>query len=262
MEKSNLKQKLKDKEITIGSWITIGHTTVAEIMVNAGFDWLAIDMEHSSITMAEAQNLIQVIDLAGGVPLVRVGANDPYLIKRAMDAGAHGVIIPMVNTKINAQDAVNAVKYPPIGTRGVGLSRAQGYGGGFNEYVQWLQDFSVVIVQIEHIDGVNNLEEILSVDHVDGFIVGPYDLSGSLGVPGDFDHPDVLRALRKINQISKRFDANSGYHVIPPNLETLQEKIEEGYRFLAFSLDILFLGNSIKELMKNPRKLIESGNDF
>lgn len=241
-----LKEKLINNELTIGSWITIGHNAIAEIMVNAGFDWLTIDMEHSSITMTEAQGLIQVIDLAGCVPLVRVGANESYLIKRAMDAGAHGVIVPMVNTRADAERAVKAVRYPPYGNRGVGLARAQGYGNSFQEYKQWLEKYSVVIVQIEHIDAVDNLEEILSVEGVDGFLVGPYDLSGSLGVPGDFEHPNVIAALNKVREISSRLNKISGFHIIPPHQNALREKIDQGYKFISYSLDTMFLIESLK----------------
>jgi 2-keto-3-deoxy-L-rhamnonate aldolase RhmA len=114
----DLKQKLQNRELTTGSWITIGSPVVAEIMAQAGFDWLVVDMEHSAITLSLAQNLIQVIDLAGVVPLVRVGHNQPNLIKRVMDAGAKGVIVPMVNSKADAEQAVASVKYPPEGFRG------------------------------------------------------------------------------------------------------------------------------------------------
>lgn len=246
----SLKEKLKNNELTIGSWITIGHNSVAEIMANSGFDWLTIDMEHSSITMSEAHNLIQIIDLAGGVPLVRVGSNDPYLIKRVMDSGAHGVIVPMVNTREQAENAVKAVRYPPLGNRGVGLARAQGYGYSFDKYKRWLEDYSVVIVQIEHIIAVQNLEEILSVDGVDGFIVGPYDLSGSLGVPGQLDHPNVIIALERVKEVSRKLNATAGFHVIQTDIKSLETKINEGYRFVAHSLDTLFLGDSIKNTIR------------
>ena len=242
----NLKEKFKNNELTIGSWITIGHDAIAEIMVKSGFDWLTIDMEHSSITMTEAQRLIRIIDLAGCVPLVRVGFNDSYQIKRAMDAGAHGIIVPMVNSRSDAEKAVNAVKYPPYGNRGVGLARAQGYGDSFEDYKQWLEKHSVVIVQIEHIDAVNNLEEILGVEGVDGFLIGPYDLSGSLGVPGDFNHPDVINSLNQVKKVASKFNKISGYHVIPPTQNDLREKIEQGYKFIAYSLDTLFLIESLK----------------
>lgn len=245
-----LKEKLINNELTIGSWITIGHNAIAEIMVKAGFDWLTIDMEHSSITMTEAQSLIQVIDLAGCVPLVRVGANESYLIKRAMDAGAHGVIVPMVNTRADAERAVKAVRYPPYGNRGVGLARAQGYGNSFQEYKQWLEKYSVVIVQIEHIDAVNNLEEILKVEGVDAFIVGPYDLSGSMGLPGDFTNPQFIKALNRIKVVSARLNVIPGYHVIPCDFEALRDKIDEGYLFLAHSLDTLFLIDALKRSTK------------
>jgi 2-dehydro-3-deoxyglucarate aldolase len=242
----SLKTKLRNREVTIGSWITIGHPVIAEIMAKAGFDWLTVDMEHSAITLHQAQHLIQVIELAGCVPLVRVGKNDANLIKRVMDAGAHGVIVPMVNSKEDAERAVSAVKYPPIGTRGVGLARAQGYGAAFEAYKEWVEQESVVVVQIEHIDAVNNLEGILTVNGVDAFIIGPYDISGSLGVPGDFEHRDVVDALKRIKYISKRLNALSGLHVIQPEIEALENAIEQGYRFVAYSLDILFLGNACR----------------
>lgn len=249
----SLKQKLRDRELTIGSWITLGHPAVAEIMAKAGYDWLTIDMEHSVITVENAQNLIQVIDLSGCVPLVRVGVNDATIIKRVMDAGAHGVIVPMVNSKEDAINAVRAVKYPPVGSRGVGLARAQGYGTSFEHYKQWLEDESIVIVQIEHIDAVNNLEDILSVDGVDGFIVGPYDLSGSLGVPGQFDHPEVRKALERIQAVSRQLDANSGYHAVSSDTVLVEQKIAEGYKFIAHSLDILFLGDACRGSLKAIR---------
>ena len=169
-------------------------------MARAGFDWLVIDMEHTAIDTFQAQQMIQIIDLAGCVPLVRVGSNDPLLIKRAMDGGAHGIIVPMVNTPAEARRAVSAIRYPPAGTRGVGLSRAQGYGLGFRQYQIWAEEETILIVQIEHIQAVENLEEILAVEGVDGFIVGPYDLSGSLGRPGDFGHAEVAGALSKVQQ--------------------------------------------------------------
>jgi len=253
-----LKQKLKNCELTIGSWITIGHTAVAEIMARAGYDWLTIDMEHSAITVDIAQDLIRVIELCGVVPLVRVGENDPNLIKRVMDAGAHGVIVPMVNSKGDAEKTVASVQYPPKGFRGVGLARAQKYGADFEGYMKWNEQESIVIVQIEHIKAVENLEAILSVPGVDGFIIGPYDLSGSLGVPGQFDHPEMVKALNRVKDVSEKMNALSGFHVIPPEVEAFQEKIRDGYKFIAHSLDILFLGNGCRNSLKTIRKNINA----
>jgi 2-keto-3-deoxy-L-rhamnonate aldolase RhmA len=242
-----LKQKLQKREQTIGSWITIGSPVVAEIMARAGFDWLVVDMEHSAITLDIAQDLIRVIDLCGVPPLVRVGHNQPNLIKRVMDAGAHGVIVPMVNTREEAEQAVRSVRYPPAGFRGVGLARAQKYGEDFEGYRRWNQESSIIIVQVEHIQAVRNLVEILAVPGVDGFIVGPYDLSGSLGVPGQFDSSEVIEALLQVQRVAAEKNAVAGFHVIQPEPSALVEKINAGYRFLAFSLDILFLGQSCRE---------------
>ena len=132
----SLMEKIKEGELTVGSWITLAHPAIAEIMSKAGFDWLAVDLEHSVITIREAEELIRVISLAGVTPLVRLTSNNPDLIKRVMDAGSHGVIVPMVKSAEDAVIAVESVKYPPVGKRGVGLARAQGYGTEFKEYLK------------------------------------------------------------------------------------------------------------------------------
>jgi 2-dehydro-3-deoxyglucarate aldolase len=163
-----------------------------------------------------------------------------------MDAGAHGVIVPMVNNAKDAELAVKAVKYPPIGTRGVGLARAQGYGVDFEKYKYWVERESIVIVQIEHIDAVNNIEEIILTEGVDGFIIGPYDLSGSLGIPGEFNDPKVTKSLEKVKKAAKKANIISGFHVVPPEIDLLEAKIEEGYRFLGYSLDSLFLAEACR----------------
>jgi len=170
----SLKSKLKKNKVVIGSWISLPSTAVAEIMAKANLDWVAIDLEHSPITLSQVEDLIRIIDLAGNTPLVRVGENNPLIIKRVMDAGAHGVIVPMVSSKEEALRAVASVRYPPEGKRGVGLARAQCYGLEFDEYKLWQSKESMVIVQIEHIDAIGNLEDILSVDGVDGSMIGPF----------------------------------------------------------------------------------------
>lgn len=250
-----LKARLRNRETTIGSWITLGHPSIAEIMASAGFDWLTVDMEHSAITLAQAQQLIQVIELAGCVPLVRVGANDPNLIKRVMDAGSHGVIVPNVNSQKEAEQAVRSVKYPPKGSRGVGLARAQGFGTEFEAYKEWNEKESIVIVQIEHIDAVNDIDNILAVEGVDAFMVGPYDLSASLGIPGQFENPEFLAAMKKVSDAMTRIHGVApGFHVVPPDVDLLDAKIHEGYRFLAYSLDILFLGENCRRDLKQIKK--------
>jgi 2-dehydro-3-deoxyglucarate aldolase len=251
--KNFFRSRLHTGESLIGSWLTIGSTTTAEIMAHAMFDWLTIDMEHSSIELGTAQEMIRVVDHCGVTPLVRVGHNQPNIIKRVMDAGATGVIVPMVNSPAEAEQAVASVKYPPRGFRGVGLARAQQYGFGFDEYQKWNDENSVVIVQVEHIDSVTNLESILDVDGVDGFIVGPYDLSGSLGAPGKFDHPDVVEALAEVRRVAGLREVAAGFHVVQPDPQALQAKRDQGYRFLAYGLDSLFLGQGARNAVSESR---------
>jgi len=250
-KKVSLKQNLRNNKLTIGSWITLGHPSVAEIMANEGFDWLLVDMEHSALTLHQAQQLIQIIELCGVSPLVRVGENNANLIKRAMDMGAQGVIVPMVNTKDQAINAVKSVKYPPFGARGVGLARAQGYGLEFDRYNKWINNQSVVIVQIEHIQSITNLEDILSVEGVDASIIGPYDLSASLGYPGEFHRKEVKNAIKKYMQVCKKVGKPAGIHVITPETTKLKACIKKGFKFIGFSLDTMFLGLSIRKSLKS-----------
>ena len=249
----NLKEKLKNNDLTIGSWVTIGNPSIVEIMSTAGFEWLTIDMEHSVITLDIAQTLITTIQGRDMKALVRVGENNDLLIKQAMDAGADGVIVPMVCNKSDAQKAVNAVKYPKVGKRGVGLARAQNYGIGFEEYKDWLNNESVIIVQIEHKKAVDNLSEIVSVNGIDGIIIGPYDLSGSLGIPGDFEAQEFKDSINQIETYCIRNNIPLGIHVIKPDHNECVQRVVEGYTFIAFSLDFYFLG----EKSRNEMKLIK-----
>jgi len=245
---------LADGVLSVGSWITLAHSSIAEIMAKAGFDWLVVDLEHSVITIREAEELIRIIDLAGVTPLVRLTSNNGDQIKRVMDAGSHGVIVPMVNSAEDAQRAVKAVRYPPFGNRGVGLARAQGYGRSFKEYLEWQKNDSIVVVQIEHIDAVNNLHAIFSVEGVDGYIIGPYDLSASMGIPGQFDHVDFLDAMRRVKTIAAELNMTGGIHIIEPEAQQLQQRIDEGYQFIAYSLDIRMLDVTCRSGLQNINK--------
>jgi 2-dehydro-3-deoxyglucarate aldolase len=231
----------------IGSWITINSPTVAEIMADCGFDWLCIDLEHSVTDYSETQQMIIAIQSKGVKAYVRVGENCPRIIKRVLDAGADGIIVPSVNSKEDAIKAVNAVKYPPIGTRGVGLARAQGYGFNFENYRDIKTKDIKLIAQIEHINAINDLENIISTDGIDGSFIGPYDLSGSLGKPGEFNDESVKQALNKYESIAKKFDKLIGFHVVPPNIQLVKDKIDKGYNFIAFSFDAHFLGSVIRK---------------
>lgn len=240
---------MKNK-ISIGSWITLNHPSIGEIMADAGFDWLCIDMEHSVTDYFEAQQLIIAIQSKGVKAYVRVGENNPRIIKRVLDAGADGIIIPSVNSKADAEKAVRAVKYPPIGSRGVGLARAQSYGFDFENYRDNKTKDIKLIAQIEHINAIQELDDIIQVNGIDGTFIGPYDLSGSMGKPGQYDDDDVTKALLQYETIAKKYDKFIGFHIIQPSHKLIIDKIEKGYNFLAFSFDAYFLGFIVRDELK------------
>jgi len=244
--KLSLKSNLQQGKISLGSWITLGHAGIAEIFARAGFEWLVIDLEHSTISIEQAGELVRTIDLAGTAPLVRLTSNDVNQVKRLMDAGAHGIVVPNVNTAQEAKAAVTATRYAPVGRRGVGLARAQGYGPGFKDYLEWQKDGPVVIVQIEHQSALDHLEDIFAVPGVDGFIIGPYDLSCSMNIPGEFERPEFIAAMRHILRAGLRAGCPAGLHIVEPDVDRLRQVIDEGYRFIAYSVDIRMLDVSAR----------------
>jgi 2-dehydro-3-deoxyglucarate aldolase len=241
--------------MTLGSWITIGDPAIAEIMAKAGFDWLVVDLEHSAIGIEAAGELIRVIDLCRVAPLVRVTSNSPDQIKRVMDAGAHGILVPMIMTAADAARAVAATRYAPDGSRGVGLARAQGYGAAFPEYLAWQRDGPVVIVQIEHQDAIDQLDDILATPGVDGFIIGPYDLSASMGIPGQFDRPEFVAAMARILEAGRRRGCPAGLHLVEPDLQRLEQTIRDGFTFIAYSVDMRVLDVGFRDGMARARTI-------
>lgn len=233
----SLKKKITSGSITIGGWIMIGHPAIAEIMGRSGLDWVAIDLEHSATDISTAENLIRAAQYGGAPALVRLTNNDPNLIKRVLDSGAKGIIVPMVETAEHAREAVKAAFYPPRGTRGVGLARAQTYGPGFQDYNDTHNEETVCIVQIEHISAVINFESIMQVEGVDGYMLGPYDLSASMGLAGQLDHPDVLAAIAEVRQKALKMNKPGGLHIVEPDHAKLKTAIEQGFTFLAYSID-------------------------
>jgi 2-keto-3-deoxy-L-rhamnonate aldolase RhmA len=238
------------KQTYLGSWLTLGNPSIAEIMADAGFDWLCVDLEHTSTDYKEAQLLIMAIQSKGLKAFVRVGGNDPLIIKRVLDAGADGIIVPSVNSALEAKNAVEAVRYPPLGKRGVGLARAQDYGFGFDSYRDHKTKEIKLIVQIEHISAIKELDAIIQTEGVDGTFIGPYDLSGSLGKPGQWDEPEVRDALKIYEVTARKYNKWIGFHVVQPDYNLVKEKISLGYNFIAFGFDAMFLGTMIRNQLK------------
>ena len=245
-----IKEQMRRGEPSIGSWMSMAHPSIAEILAMAGYDWIVIETEHTAIDVSEVLRLIIAIEQRGSVPLVRLAWNDPIQAKAVLDSGAAGVLVPMVNTKADAELAVSMTKYPPLGSRGVGLARAQGYGINFDAYVTNANADTLLLVQIEHREAVENIEQILSVTGIDGVFIGPYDLSLSLGIPGSLNHPDILAAKQKVLSATLAHGLIAGMHFVQPQTAAsdCQKAISEGYRFIALGTDILFLGDSARDL--------------
>lgn len=224
----------------IGTIVGIPSLENVEILSRVGFDWLFVDLEHSAISTGFAQNILQV---AGNrVHVVARLANGSELeIKRALDIGCDGVIVPFVNTRGDAEQAVRFSKYPPMGTRSVGVARAHGYGPGFKEYVDSANETTALIVQIEHRDGVSNLEEILEVKGIDAVLIGPYDLSASMNLMGQVSHPDVQAAIGRIREACK--DRRIPYGLFGVTSDACQSELEQGAGFVIVGVDSIHLHN-------------------
>ncbi len=250
----SLKKKLQNNQLTLGSWIMMGNTMSVEVMALAGFEWLVVDSEHTAMDMETIQTLIATIQAKGIKALVRVSKNEEVVIKKVLDMGADGIIVPMVCSQDDAKQAVAYAKYPPVGKRGVGLYRAQQFGMGFEAYKKWVDEELVIIAQIEHIDAVNSIDAILAVEGIDGTIIGPYDLSGSMGYPGEFEREDVKEAVQKVLDRCHAHNIPSGFHVVDTDPAKLQLKIDQGCTFLAYGIDYFFMRDAAISGMKTLRE--------
>ena len=193
----SFRHRLREGRPLIGALLQMPLPEVAEIYAHAGYDWLFVDLEHSPMEARQALDIITAVD--SRVPcVVRVPWNDEAHIKKALDIGATGIIVPLVNTVEDAKRAVDRCKYPPQGVRSVGITRAQRFDLDFDGYMQRANDEVAVIVQIEHVDAARNIDAILDVPGIDGVFVGPFDLSGSMGKPGKINDPEVQQAIRDI----------------------------------------------------------------
>lgn len=250
MNKS-FRQRLKKGEKLLGTMISLPSLEVVEIMAGAGFDWLFIDAEHAQFDDLMVQRMLQV---AGpGTPcLVRLADKDELHIKKALDAGAAGIIAPMVNNAAQAEKVVNWAKYPPLGTRGVGLGRAHGYGLQFAEYVEKANQLVVVVTQIEHIQAVEKIAEIVQVEGIDALIVGPYDLSASMGLMGQVDHPDVIAAIDQVTQVCRAAGMPLG--IFGVSAEAVQPYVTNGYSLIILGVDGILLGQAAEELLAEACK--------
>jgi len=240
-----IRKKLRDGGYSIGSWMQIPHSSIAEIMGQAGYDWVAVDMEHGAVSVHQLPDIFRALELGDTLPLVRLAQGYIKDCKQALDAGAGGVIVPMINNAEQLESVKDAVRWPPAGKRGVAFSRANLFGKNFDSYIQEAQQ-PLLIAMIENIEAVDNIDSILQVDGLDAILIGPYDLSASMGITSKFEHPDFVAMMNKIKTSSEKFMVPCGIHIVTPSEDEINKKINDGYRFIAYSIDSVFLNTSVK----------------
>jgi 2-keto-3-deoxy-L-rhamnonate aldolase RhmA len=238
--------KLKRPNPPVGTLLTFNAPEIAEILSLCGFDWLFIDMEHGAFGIESAQHTIQAVR-GGCSALVRAPENSSVWIKRVLDIGCDGIIVPQVNSAEDASRAVAAAKYPPLGERSVGIGRAHGYGLSFGEYVTVANEQVALIIQIEHLRAVDQLDGILRVRGIDGILIGPYDLSGSMNRLGEVKGEPVQEEIRRIKTKCKSASMPFGIFLLDPS--DAPKEIKDGCRFIAVGTDSSFLITSAKNAL-------------
>ncbi|MFT5260276.1 MAG: 2-dehydro-3-deoxyglucarate aldolase [Saprospiraceae bacterium] len=239
-------ERLRQLDLLMGTMITLPSPEVTEMISHCGYDWLFLDGEHAPLSTLEWQRLMQA---TGGrcANLLRVAQGNEVAIKKALDIGVDGIIVPQVNTAEHAQAVVSWSKYPPQGSRGVGLGRAQGYGLYFSDYVERANTEIAVVIQAEHIDAVNSIEEIVKVPGVDAIFIGPYDLSASMDRMGEIDHPEVIAAIAKVTACCKKAKMPLGYFGV--GAEAIKPYLSDGYTLICGGVDAAYITQGASEML-------------
>jgi 2-keto-3-deoxy-L-rhamnonate aldolase RhmA len=245
LRENHIRRTLRDGGVAVGSWITVASPTVAEVMAQTGFDWIAVDMEHGLVGIEAVQTLIQAMGGTSVAPLVRVPWNDHVIIKQVLETGTMGLVIPQVKTAHEAKAAVAASRYPPSGIRGIGCQRPAGYGAWFQQYLQLANEQLLVVIQIEHIDAMVHLEQILAVQGVDVILVGSNDLSASMGFLGQPTHPEVVRVIDRIHAAACAAKVATG--IIASSPEDANKRIAEGFKFIGIGHDVGLLSSVCRD---------------
>ncbi len=253
----SVRERLKNGIPVIGTWLNSGSPIIGELMAQTGLDFITVDAEHSAVSLAETQRIFQAI--RSGNPraeaFVRLPGVDYSLTKRYLDAGATGIIGPLVTNADEAAVLVKACKYPPLGKRGVGFCRANQYGLQVESHFAEGNDQILVAVQIEDIKAVENIDDILAVEGIDAAFIGPYDLSASMGITAQFDHPDYIEARTRILESCVKNNIIPGIHVVQPCPQEATERINDGFNLLAYSLDITMVQKTLLHGLSKIREI-------
>ncbi|MEB3180898.1 MAG: aldolase/citrate lyase family protein [Nostocaceae cyanobacterium] len=253
MRENQLKQKLKRGEVVIGPFMNCAYPAFIEICGHAGFDFAVIDMEHGALHTLVAEDLCRAADCVGLAPVVRVRKNDAPQIQRALDIGSAGVQVPQIETKEDAEACVKASKYSPLGARGLSFgTRAGMYTSAGTQITDQLNAESLVVIHVEGIRGVENLAEIVSVPHIDVIFLGPYDLSQSLGIPGQVRDPRVIDLMQQCISIIRSTGKAVG--TFTDNPETAKQWIDAGIQYIGLGMDVSIFYRACTELVQAVRK--------
>jgi 2-keto-3-deoxy-L-rhamnonate aldolase RhmA len=248
VRKNELKKQLKSRKAMIASWLSVAHPTIAEIMGQAGFDCLIIDMEHGILDIEGVHSLVLTLAGTPASSLVRVPWNDPVIIKRVLETGTLGILVPQVNSAEEVEQAVRAVRYPPRGIRGIGCQRPAGYGAWFDEYLSAANEELVVAVQIETTRALENLGAILSVEGLDLIFIGANDLAANMGLFNQTQHPQVQEAIRQILIAAQKAKVPVGLMAADP--EDANRRIAEGFQFIGVGHDVGLLSSACRSLCR------------
>lgn len=247
MKKNIVLERLKNNLPVLGGWIMSNSVESAEIVAQSGFSWVCVDAEHSQVSKETALNMFRAIELHGAEPFVRVSSNDEVEIKKFLDMGAKGIIVPMIKSLQDVLDAISHIKFSPEGNRSYALSRCTGYGEFSEDYFKCANKEIFIGVMIEHIDALKDLDKIFACKEIDVVFVGPYDLSGSMGMPGQFDNVHFKAALKTIQDKANLHNVTMGFHEVHPTKEKIMHLLRTGVRFIACGIDTLFLMEKSKE---------------
>ncbi len=245
MHGAEIKRALKEDKVILGSFVSeIWSPTIAWMYATAGFDFMFIDMEHGSFNMETVAAMIMAARGVGIAPIVRAPSNDRASVMRPLDAGAAGLLVPMVETREYAEQLIRFGKYPPLGQRGVALRRAHSAYRALPAapYLRKANEETLIVAQIETQLSVDNLETILSLGSIDVAFVGPADLSTSMGHPGQASHPEVVQAIERVMEVSRRHRVAPGIHLT--DVDSVKEWARRGMRFISYSGDLAFIVDS------------------
>ncbi|MBW2514912.1 MAG: 2,4-dihydroxyhept-2-ene-1,7-dioic acid aldolase [Deltaproteobacteria bacterium] len=243
--KNSLRKMMARKSPLVGTMVTLPSPETAEILCSAGFDWFFIDLEHSAMSVRDAQSILQAASPQVAC-VIRVPSNDEIWIKKCLDIGASGIIVPQIQSAEEAAQAVQWCRYPPKGSRSVGIARAQGYGASFKAYVDSANAETAVILQIEHINAIHNITSIVGIPGIDCLFIGPYDLSASMGKMGQVNDPEVRAAISKVKTCADASDIPTGIFGMTPG--AVRPYIDDGFALIAVSLDTMILGDAAKAI--------------